>query len=140
IDDVQAQGEGGLTGLALDSDFANNSYIYTCYNSTAGDVRVVRWVLSDEATELTDKTPIVTGIPSNSSGRHSGCRVASARDGTLWIGTGDAAQSANPQNLQSLGGKILRVTRDGEAVAGNIENGDKRIFNYGHRNIQGLIL
>src|SRR5690606_1189012 len=80
IDDVEAQGEGGLTGLALDSNFTSNRYLYTCYNSSAEDVRVVRWVLNDEATALTDKTPIVTGIPSNSSGRHSGCRIKSALD------------------------------------------------------------
>jgi len=140
IDDVQAGGEGGLTGMALDSDFATNNYLYTCYNSTAGDVRVVRWRLNAQATRLSDQTPIVTGIPSNTSGRHSGCRVKSASDGVLWVGTGDAAQSSHPQDLQSLGGKILRVTREGKAVAGNITNGDTRIFNYGHRNVQGLAL
>ncbi len=140
IADVQARGEGGLTGMALDSDFATNNYMYTCYNSTAGDVRVVRWKLSDAATELSGPTPIVTGIPSNASGRHSGCRIKSGKDGTLWIGTGDAAQSSHPQDLQSLGGKILRVTRDGHPVEGNITSGDTRIFNYGHRNVQGIAL
>ncbi len=140
IDDVAARGEGGLTGMTLDSDFASNRYLYTCYNSTTGDVRVVRWQLNDEATELSDKTVIIDGIPANPSGRHSGCRVKSAADGHLWVGTGDAVQSTNPQNLQSLGGKILRVTRDGEPVRGNIENGDQRIFSYGHRNVQGIAL
>jgi glucose/arabinose dehydrogenase len=140
IDDVQAQGEGGLTGLALDSDFMGNRYLYTCYNSTAGDVRVVRWQLNESLTELNDKKVLVDGIPSNSSGRHSGCRLKSAADGALWVGTGDAAQSSHPQDLRSLGGKILHVTRDGEAIEGNIESGDKRIFNYGHRNIQGITL
>lgn len=140
VDDIQAQGEGGLTGMALDTDFENNRYIYTCYNSTAGDVRVVRWTLNSGVTELEDKTVIVEGIPSNTSGRHSGCRVKSARDGSLWIGTGDAAQGSNPQDLQSLGGKILHVTRDGDGIAGNIEDGDTRIFSYGHRNVQGIAL
>jgi len=140
IDDVQADGEGGLTGMTVDTDFTNNKYLYTCYNATSGDVRVVRWKLSDDATKLSDKTVLIDNIPSNTSGRHSGCRVKSGKDGTLWVGTGDAAQASNPQNLQSLGGKILRVNRNGEAVAGNIENGDKRIFNYGHRNIQGIAL
>lgn len=140
IEDVQAQGEGGLTGMALDSNFANNRYLYTCYNSTAGDVRVVRWVLDEVTAELSDATPIITELPSNPSGRHSGCRVKSAADGTLWIGTGDAAQSTNPQDLNNLGGKILHVTRDGEPAEGNIENGDRRIFSYGHRNVQGIAL
>src|SRR5690606_33689118 len=30
IDDVQATGEGGFTGMTIDSDFANNRYVYTC--------------------------------------------------------------------------------------------------------------
>lgn len=140
IDDVAARGEGGLTGLALDSDFVNNRYLYTCYNSTDGDVRVARWQLNDAATELSNKTVIIDKIPSNTSGRHSGCRVKSASDGLLWIGTGDAAESSNPQNPQSLGGKIIRVTRDGESVEGNSEDGDRRIFSYGHRNVQGISL
>lgn len=140
IDDIQAQGEGGLTGMALDTDFANNKFLYTCYNSTAGDVRVVRWTINNEVTELSNKRVLIDGIPANQSGRHSGCRIKSAGDGTLWVGTGDAAQAANPQNLQSLGGKVLHVNRDGEAVEGNIEGGDKRIFSYGHRNIQGIAL
>ena len=99
IDDIRAQGEGGLTGMTLDSDFANNRYIHTCYNSSSNDVRVVRWTLNRDATELENKTVIVEGIPSNASGRHSGCRIKSAKDGKLWIGTGEAAQSSIPQNL-----------------------------------------
>lgn len=140
IDDVAARGEGGLTGMALDTEFANNRYLYTCYNSTAGDVRVVRWILDEATAELSDATPIITDLPSNPSGRHSGCRIKSAKDGMLWVGTGDAAESSHPQDLDSLGGKILRMTRDGEGVEGNIQNGDGRIFSYGHRNVQGIAL
>ncbi len=144
IADVYAVGEGGLTGLALDADFANNRYVYTCMNSqVAGrvDVRLVRWRLSEAASSLGERKDIITGIPSNRSGRHSGCRVRSARDGTLWIGTGDAAVASHPQDPQSLGGKILHVNREGEAVAGNLPQPfDPRIFSYGHRNVQGIVL
>ena len=31
----------------------------------------------------------------------------------LYIGTGDAAVGTNPQNLKSLGGKVLRIRSDG---------------------------
>lgn len=144
IPDVYAVGEGGLTGLTLDSDFAKNRYLYTCMNSqSAGrvDVRLVRWRLDEAAVSLGERKDIVTGIPSNRSGRHSGCRVRSASDGTLWVGTGDAAVASNPQNPQSLGGKILHVNREGEAVSGNMSPPfDPRIFSYGHRNVQGIVL
>ena len=39
-----------------------------------------------------------------------------------------------------LGGKVLRVDRNGAAVSGNNPppNGNARIFTYGHRNPQGI--
>jgi glucose/arabinose dehydrogenase len=144
IPDVYAVGEGGLTGLALDADFVKNRYLYTCMNSQSADridVRLIRWRLNEAATSLGERKDIVTNIPSNRSGRHSGCRVRSASDGTLWVGTGDAAIASNPQNPQSLGGKILHVNREGEAVSGNMSPPfDPRIFSYGHRNVQGIVL
>lgn len=141
IADVKAQGEGGLMGLAVDPNFEDNRYIYTCYN-TATDIRVVRWELTDELTGLENRKDIITGIPSNPSGRHSGCRLAFGPDTFLWVGTGDSAQAMTPQTPQdpkSLGGKILRVDRDGRAAAGNLDSPfDARIYSYGHRNTQGL--
>lgn len=144
INDVYAVGEGGLTGLALDANFKDNRYLYTCFNARTAsglDVRLVRWKLSEGDNSLTDRSDIVTGIPSNGSGRHSGCRVRAASDGTLWVGTGDAANASHPQNPQSLGGKILHVTSDGMPASGNLPAPfDPRVFSYGHRNVQGLAL
>lgn len=140
--DVTATGEGGLMGLSIDPDFKTNRYIYTCFVSDKSgkvDVRVVRWKVNGQATSLTDRADIVTGIVANSSGRHSGCRPRFGPDGYLWIGTGDAALPGVAQDPKSLGGKILRVDRDGRAVAGNVGgNFDARIYSYGHRNVQGL--
>lgn len=144
ISDVYAVGEGGLTGLALDANFKENRYLYTCFNANTAsglDVRLVRWKLSSDNRQLTDRSDIVTGIPGNSSGRHSGCRVRAAKDGSLWVGTGDAARASNPQDPKNLGGKILHVTRDGMPESGNLPAPfDPRIFSYGHRNVQGLVL
>ncbi len=139
ISDVKAGGEGGLMGVALDPQFAQNRSIYTCMNSTAGDVRIVRWRLADDAAGLQDRRDIVTGITANPSGRHSGCRLKFGPDGNLWIGTGDSATGTQPQQPKSLNGKILRVDRDGAAVPGNPGGGfDSRIYSYGHRNTQGI--
>lgn len=140
-DDVVARGEGGMLGLAVDPDFTSNGYIYSCFNSDLEnlDIRVARWRLNKEQNSLEDRRDIVTGIPANPSGRHSGCRIGFGPDGNLWIGTGDAAQSSNSQDLSSLGGKILRVTREGVAAEGDMGGGaDSRIYSYGHRNTQGL--
>jgi glucose/arabinose dehydrogenase len=141
LTDVQAKGEGGLLGLAVDPEFTQNQFIYACFNSTAGDVRVVRWKLSAELA-LSARTDIITGIPSDtvvSPGRHSGCQLAFGPDGHLWVGTGDTARGDIAIQPKSLGGKILRVSRDGKAIGGNMEGDfDSRIYSYGHRNVQGL--
>jgi len=143
VPNVYARGEGGLLGLTVDRNFVNNRFIYACYN-TPQDIRVSRWKVSDNAASLSEKTDIVTGLPVNtttSPGRHSGCRIRFGADSNLWIGTGDVAQSANPQSHKSLGGKILRVDRDGKPAPDNLGGDfDPRIYSYGHRNTQGLAM
>lgn len=137
-DDVVVRGEGGMLGMTLDPDFANNRYLYACFN-TAQDIRVARFRVTQDNSSLQDRTDIVTGMPVNPSGRHSGCRPVFGPDTNLWIGTGDVAQSEHPQSKTSLGGKVLRVDRDGQAVEGNQGDGfDPRVFSYGHRNVQGV--
>ena len=112
-------------------------------DGAALDVRVLRWRLTSDTTAVSDGAPVVTGIPL-SSGRHSGCRLRFGTDGYLYVGTGDAAVGTNPQNLASLGGKVLRVGWDGSIPADNPffgRGGNARyVFNYGHRNVQGLAL
>ena len=138
VDDVKAKGEGGLMGLAVDPEFTANRFVYTCYNAES-DVRVVRYRLNDLIDGISEKKAIVTGMPSTPGGRHSGCRLAFGPDGYLWVGTGDAAQGSTPQDPKSLGGKILRVDREGKGVSGNMGVPfDERIYSYGHRNSQGL--
>jgi glucose/arabinose dehydrogenase len=140
--DVAAVGEGGMLGIAVDPNFKTNRRIYTCMRSTAGgaaDIRLVRWRVNGAVTGLESRADIVTGIPTNSSGRHSGCRPRFGPDGRIWMGTGDAATNTVPQDPTSLGGKVLRVDTDGKGVAGNaITPFDRRIYTYGHRNVQGI--
>jgi glucose/arabinose dehydrogenase len=137
--DLIASGEGGMMGLEVDPDFNTNGYVYVCMGSNASgptDVRLVRFTLSaPDGGEVLDRDDIVTGMP-YSTGRHSGCRPRFGPDGYLWVGTGDAAVGVNPQDDVSLGGKVLRIDRDGAAAQGN--PGGYRWFSKGHRNIQGM--
>jgi len=100
----------------------------------------VRWTLSADGTVLANRNDILTGLPWANGGRHSGCRPRFGPDGQLWVGTGDAAVGTNAQSLTVLGGKVLRINRDGAAAAGNptIAGADARIYSYGHRNVQGI--
>ena len=142
---VQAS-EAGNDGARGRPAFATNRYIYTCFASTLGgpnnDVRLVRWTVDANFTALTNRTDIVTGMPVNASGelgRHSGCRPRFDPQARLFVGTGDAASGTVPQNPRSLGGKVLRINRDGTGVAGNPGGTlDPRIWSYGHRNVQGI--
>ncbi len=137
--DLIASGEGGMMGLEVDPDFNSNGYVYVCMGSNASgptDVRLVRFTLrAPDGDEVLDRDDIVTGMP-YSTGRHSGCRPRFGPDGYLWVGTGDAAVGVNPQDDNSLGGKVLRIDRGGAAAPGN--PGGYRWFSKGHRNIQGM--
>ena len=141
VGDVFTGSESGLMGLAVDPDFASNRRVYTCQAWTDGtnrDVRVVAWTVDGSyasATRVAD--PLFAGIPLT-SGRHAGCRPRFGPDGHLWVGTGDATVGTAPQNLASLGGKVLRVDKlTGGPAPGNPFPGS-RVYTYGHRNVQGL--
>lgn len=144
LDEVFTGSETGLMGLAVDPGFASNRRFYTCQGHTSPrDVRVVAWTLDQAMTTATLQGPLVTGMPIT-SGRHGGCQLEFGADGYLWIGTGDAAVGTTPQDLTSLGGKVLRVdAADGQPAPDNpfigSSNPDtRRIYSYGHRNVQGL--
>ena len=144
---VWVSGETGLMGLAIDPDFATNHRIYTCQGwKLAGggkDIRVIAWRLNDALTAAADPDLLVKGLPTV-TGRHGGCRLLIDKAGSLHVGTGDAAQTKNPQSLRSLGGKTLRLDPGtGRPWPTNpwrhAKNKKKRyIFTYGHRNVQGL--
>jgi glucose/arabinose dehydrogenase len=139
--DVRPMSEGGMLGIAVDPHFTSNRRIYTCFLSNASgafDVRVVRWRINAAVTGLEQRADILTGIPV-STGRHSGCRTRFGPDGFLWIGTGDAAIGSTPQDPRSLGGKVLRITTSGAGAPGNPGGALlPQIYNYGHRNVQGI--
>ena len=59
----------------------------------------------------------------------------------LFVTMGDAGVGTNPQNLDSMNGKVLRVQTDGTGYPGNPFSGSAarmRVFTYGHRNPQGI--
>jgi glucose/arabinose dehydrogenase len=116
------------------------AYVYMASNvDGATDNRVVRFVIDAGYTAVSQRTDIVTGIRWE-NGEHQGGRIRFGPDGLLVITTGDNRQGALPQDLTSLAGKVLRVTRDGTPAPDNATptGGDARIFAFGHRNPQGV--
>ena len=134
--EVAAFGEGGLMGLARYPEFPQKPYIYAMHTySKGGDLfnRVIRMKDLGEK-GIFDKV-ILDRIP---GGRfHNGGRIAFGPDGLLYITAGETFKSGLAQDLNSLGGKILRVTAEGGIPPDNPFAGSP-IYSYGHRNPQGL--
>ncbi|MDQ4105861.1 MAG: PQQ-dependent sugar dehydrogenase [Actinomycetota bacterium] len=124
----EGRGEGGLLGLAPSTDYRDDGYLYAYY-SAGQENRVVRFRPGEEP------EPLLTGIPVNSY--HDGGRIAFGPDGMLYVATGDAGVPSSAQDLNSLSGKILRLTPDGGIPADN-PFPDNPTYSYGHRNVQGL--
>ena len=129
VTEAKWEGEGGLLGIAVAADYAQNPYLYVYY-TTANDNRIAQIKRGSTARPR----PIVTGIPR--ANIHNGGRIVFGPDGFLYAGTGDAGTSSRSQDTASLGGKILRVTKTGAAAPGNRWG---RVFSMGHRNVQGLV-
>ena len=138
--DLFAAGETGLMGIVVDPDFASSRRFYTCQGHVGPEVQVIAWTMNAAYTAA-DRVadPLVGGIPAT-SGRHGGCRLRFGPEGYLWIATGDAASGRIPQDLTSLGGKVLRVDPSTGAGAGTNPLTSPRVYSYGHRNVQGLAL
>lgn len=146
--DFFCESQSGMLGVALDPSFAKNRAVYVYMASKTNEQksnRIVRLKVDENYGAVSDRTDIVTDIPYKQSrnawggpGNHSGGRLRFGPDGFLYVTTGDNHNGTIPQDLKSLGGKVLRVDRDGKAARGNKSKGDLRIFTYGHRNVQGI--
>jgi aldose sugar dehydrogenase len=148
LDDLHVRGEGGLMGLVVHPDFAQTRRFTTCQTHLEGgtptDVRLVTWQLAADGASAVRERELLTGLPLNPSGRHSGCRPTVGEDGALYVGTGDTARGDVPQDLSSLGGKVLRVDlatggpAPGNPFADAADPAQRLVFQYGHRNVQGV--
>ncbi|MFC7219084.1 PQQ-dependent sugar dehydrogenase [Streptomyces polyrhachis] len=131
---VAPGGEGGLLGLALGPD---DRMVYA-YVTSDSDNRIVRMAYDPQkpkGQQLGAPDVVLRGIPRGSN--HNGGRIAFGPDRMLYAGTGETGDPKLAQDRSSLGGKILRMTPDGEPAKGNPDP-DSVVYSYGHRNVQGL--
>ncbi len=137
VQGVSPSGEGGLLGIALSPEYASDRMIYA-YFTSASDNRVVRLIHDEKkpaGEQLGAPDTVFRGIPKG--GVHNGGRIAFGPDKMLYVGTGESGDTGLSQDRESLGGKILRLTPDGEPAPGN-PFPDSAVYTYGHRNVQGL--
>jgi glucose/arabinose dehydrogenase len=133
---LRVVGEAGLTGLVLDPEFASNrtAYIYHAYEQNGkGLNRIVRVKLTNGVWK--EQKALLEGIPGGTI--HEGGRLAFGPDGMLYSTSGETGQRELSQNRSSLGGKILRMTKDGKVPQDN-PFANSYVYAYGLRNSQGL--
>jgi glucose/arabinose dehydrogenase len=146
-DHVNTNGDRGLLGIAVDSSFATNRFLYLVYgydaHTSASDQpkssRLTRVTVNTDNTASAETILLgshptqpcpepannVDCLPSDSNS-HSIGTVRSAPDGTLWVGNGDGsgyggvdARAVRTHNEQSLSGKIIHIDRNGRGLAGH---------------------
>lgn len=142
--DSYSAGTSGLPGavhgymdIALHPDFEDNGYVYLTYTKPVADNRTVlgigrgRW----NGRALTGFEDIYVGH----EGSAGPARMAFGLDGTLYVSTGG---QGDPQTLDNIAGKVLRLNDDGSAPADNPfvgrEGALPEIYTYGHRSTLGL--
>jgi aldose sugar dehydrogenase len=126
----------GYMDLVRHPDFESNKLLYLSYTKPVGDQRNAlgigrgRWTGS----ALADFEDIYVGAP----GSGGPTRLAFGLDGTLYF----SASGGDPQKLDNIGGKILRINDDGSVPKDNPFVGQQgalpEIFTLGHRNTLGL--
>lgn len=151
-DDLFCEGQAGMMGVAFDPKFDENRriYVYATSNMSSPHTnRLMRFVLNEDFTEVSERTDIVDDVPYKMEasehpfggpGAHNGGRVRFGPDGALWLTTGDNHNEELPQSPTKMGSKVLRMDTDGNAHPDNTppEGFDKRTYTYGHRNVQGI--
>lgn len=136
--EVLEEGEGGLLGFALDRDFeqSRTAYVYHTYGEGDGiRNRVIQIKEDADGASWSETAVLLDDIPG--ARVHDGGRIAIGPDGMLYVTTGDAQDESSSQDVDSVAGKILRMTTEGEVPQDNPIEGSF-VYSYGHRNSQGI--
>jgi glucose/arabinose dehydrogenase len=117
---VNSSGERGLLGIAFDPNFSTNNFIYLYYTlSSAANNRISRFTASGDTAIPGSEVVVLNLDPLSTATNHNGGTMQFAPDGTLYVGVGENANSANSQDLDTYLGKILRINSNGSVPAGN---------------------
>jgi aldose sugar dehydrogenase len=151
---VAAVGQGGLLDIVPAPDFKESRVVYFSFAEPRGPAGAVnpngtslasaRFLEEEGKAKLADVKVIFRQEPAVEGGLHFGSRIAIARDGTLFLTTGERNLKSPAQDLGSHLGKVIRVRADGATPPDNPFIGRKdakpEIWSYGHRNIQAAAI
>ena len=151
---VAAVGQGGLLDIVLAPDFKESRVVYFSFAEPRGPAGAVnpngtslasaRFLEEEGKARLADVKVIFRQEPAVEGGLHFGSRIAIARDGTLFLTTGERNLKSPAQDLGNHLSKVIRVKADGALPPDNPFVGRKdakpEIWSYGHRNIQAAAI
>jgi glucose/arabinose dehydrogenase len=135
---VSSTGETGLLGIALHPDFTRGSpWLYLYLSDPAdGMNRLVRARVGDDG-RASAPEPLLTTVPATAA-YHNGGDLLIGPDRMLYVAVGEAHEPARAQDLDDVGGKVLRLDLAGGPAPGNPLGDANPVFTSGHRNSFGL--
>lgn len=147
---VDAKGQGGLLGVAIDPDFNSNRMVYWAFTKpeeTGNLTALAKGRLADDEKTIENATVIYKAGPIHDGKLHYGGRIKFDKAGNILLTSGersDIETRPQAQDLKSGLGKIIRITKDGKPATGNPFEGNQdalpEVYSYGHRNPQGIAL
>ena len=130
-------GQGGLGDVVASPDFAGNRRVYLSFaeggaNGTSGAALGYGTLeLGEGPPRLTNFRVIWRQTPKVTGNGHFSHRIAFARDGTIFLSSGDRQKMTPAQDRNADLGKIINLTAVGRPIGG-------RFHTLGHRNSLGL--
>jgi len=134
---VAVAGQGGLGDVVASPDFAGKRRVYLSFaeagaNGTSGAALGYGTLeLGEGAPRLTNFRVIWRQAPKVAGNGHFSHRIAFARDGTIFLSSGDRQKMTPAQDRNTDLGKIIHLTAEGQPIGG-------RFYTLGHRNSLGL--
>lgn len=118
---VDASGERGLIGVAVDPAFAANGFVYVHYTATVPTRhnRISRFTASGDLALPGSEVVLLDLDDLGSATNHNGGALHFGPDGKLYAGVGENANGSHAQSLANLLGKLLRLNPDGSVPTDN---------------------
>ena len=115
IDDLRADGERGLLGLAFHPNFADNGQFFVNATDQVGRTTIRRYIAEGNSASPQSRTDVMV-VDQPFANHNGGWLDFGPNDGLLYIALGDGGSANDPlgnaQNKNQLLGKLLRVDID----------------------------
>lgn len=143
---VWVEAQAGLWDVRLAPDFDKSRRVYLSYaakdDKGAPHAELGYGTLSADGLHLENFKTIFVEQPALESGINLGGRLLFDTSGNILMSLGDNNQRSQAQQLDSLRGKVIRLTPEGGIPADNpfvkLKGTRPEIFTYGNRNPQAL--